>query len=91
MKKLGDQRTERPAGHDDGAFRAKGTSGTDGDGSGNRLEDSESRFNFGPSEQNGFNRFRDAVPANLVRAKPGHQPHDQASDYRRQDDPKAQM
>ena len=91
VKKLGDQRTESPARHDDGAFRAEGTSRADGNSCGNGLKDGQSRLNLGSAQKNGLNRLRDAVAANLVRAKPGHQPHNQPANHRYKNYPEAQV
>ena len=91
MEHLRKERTHRASRHDDGAFRAERSAGTDGDGSGKRLEQSDARLNLCAVDQNGLDGLGNAVTADLVRSEARHQADQQAADDRHKYGKPAQM
>ena len=89
MKELRDHRSKRAAGHDDGAFGSEWSSRSDGDGGGQRLQNRHLRLHAASVDQNGFDRFRDAMPSNAVRTESRHQPDDQRAAHRNEYGPDA--
>ena len=66
MKKLGEEGTECAARHNDGAFRAKRSAGTNGNGRRDRLQQRHFRLNLGAAQQDGLDRLRNAMAADAV-------------------------
>src|SRR5262249_5228435 len=77
MKKLRDHRAESSAGHDDRTLGAEWTARTDGNCRRNRLKNRNFRFNPAAVDQDGLNRFRDAVAPDALRAVASHDADDQ--------------
>ncbi len=91
MKRLGEQGPESTAGHDDRTLGAEGSSGADGYGGGERLEDGNLRLHAAPPNQDGLHRLGNPVPPDPVRPVARHQAHDQPSNHRHQSRPEAQV
>ena len=90
VQELGDERSERAAGHDDRTLGAEGAAGADGDSRGERLQDREPRLDAAAVDQNRLDRFRDAVAANPFRSVTRHEADDEAADDGDGDDEGAQ-
>jgi len=69
---LSQDRTERPAGHDDGSLSAERATGADADRRRNRLEHSNFGFDAAAPGENGLNGLGHPMTANLVRTEPRH-------------------
>src|SRR3954468_5835177 len=91
MEQLREKRADRATGHNDRAFGTKWTARADRDCGRNRFQDRDLRLNQTAAEQNRFERFRDAVAADFLRAVARHQTNDQRTDRRRENDPDAEM
>ena len=90
MEKLRDHRSERAARHDDRTFSAERSARTDRDGARKRLQNRHLRFHFAAVDQDRFDRLRNAVAANPLRAVARHQSDDQRADHGHHDVPAAQ-
>src|SRR6185437_10072512 len=66
--------------HDDRPFGAERAARADRDRRGQRLQDGDLDIEAAAAEQDGFDRFRDAMAADLVGAVAGHQSDDDAAD-----------
>ena len=86
-----EHRAERAARHDDGAFRAERSARANGDGAEIGFRIATLRSMLLPSEQDGLERFGNAVAANFVLNHTRHQPHDQRARHRHEDHPQSQM
>src|SRR5262249_3730686 len=64
VKQLGDHGAERAARHDDRAFRAEWSAGTNRNCRGKRLENCDLRLDFAAIDENCFDCFGNAVAAN---------------------------
>ena len=73
METLGKERTEGSARHDDRPFGTKGTASADGDGGGQGLKQCHLELDAAAAQQDGLERLRDAVTANLFRAISRHE------------------
>ncbi len=91
VKLLGEDRAQRAAGHDDGAFGAERAAGADGNGGGERLENGDLRLNAAAAEENGFQRLRNSVAANLLRAEARHESDNERAHDRHQHDRNSQV
>ena len=87
VQQLADQRTDRAAGLDDGAFGAERSAGADGDRRRDRLQNRDLGLDAAAVDQHGFHGFGNAVAANLVGAVARHDADDDAADHRRDDHP----
>lgn len=76
---LSQDRTERPAGHDDGSLSAERATGADADRRRNRLEHSNFGFDAAAPGENGLNGLGHPMTANLVRTEPRHHADDQTA------------
>ncbi len=89
-KHLRDQRADRAARHDDRPLRAERTAGADRDRRRERLQNRDLDVQAGAADQDRFDRFRNAVAADLLGAVTRHQADDQRADHRHADGPKAE-
>ncbi len=89
MEALREQRTDRAAGHDDGAFGAERPAAADRDRRGQRLEDCHFRLHPAAADQDRLDRFGNAVAADLLRTEPRHQPDHETAQRRRDHHPQA--
>ena len=77
MEKLRNQRSDRAAGHDNRPFGAERAARTDCDRRRQRLEEGDLRLDAAPVDQDGLDGFRDAMPADALRAVPRHDADDE--------------
>src|SRR5271155_3853477 len=91
MEQLRDHGAERAARHDDGAFRAKRTTGTDRNCRSERLEERDFWFDAAAIDQNCFDCFRYAMAADSLRAKAGHYTDDERAANRHENAIETQM
>ncbi len=89
IEALREQRAERPAGHDDRAFRAERTAGADRDCRGQRFEQGDLGIDPATADQDCLDRLRDAVAANFLRPVAGHEADDHRPGHRDQNRPVA--
>jgi hypothetical protein len=90
MKELRDQRSDSTAGHDDRPFSAKRSARSDGNRCRHRLQYGHARLDPAAIDQDRFNGFRNAVPANAFGAVAGHETDDQRADNRDDENPWSQ-
>jgi hypothetical protein len=81
VEPLRDERTERAAGHDDGAFRTERSAGADGDGRRERLEHRNGGVHARAANKYGLDGFRHAVAADALGAVTRHHADDQPTDH----------
>jgi hypothetical protein len=91
VERLREQRSEGAAGHDDRTLGTEGSSGADGYGGGERLEDGDLRLHPAPPDQDGLHRLGNPVTPDPVRPVARHQAHDQPSGHGHQSRPDAQV
>src|SRR2546423_15501160 len=91
MEKLGSHRTEGAAGHDDRAFSAKRSAGSDRDCGRDRLQNRKFRFNAAAIKQNRLDGFWDSVTSNAFGSISSHEADDHAADNRNQNDESSEM
>jgi hypothetical protein len=91
MQQLRKQRTDRTAGHDDRPFGAERATASDRNGRRQWFQDSHLWFDAAAVDQDGLDRFRDAVSTDALRAVARHGPDDQRAADRHQDFPGAEM
>src|SRR5262249_36914406 len=91
MKELCYERAKGAAGHDDWALGSKGPARTDRDCRGNRLQKRHLGFNPASVQQNGFDRFGNAMTANALGAVLRHDANDQRPNDRNEDAVNAKM
>src|ERR1039457_2809024 len=91
MKLLRKDGTKRASSYDNRSFRTEWAAGPDGNGRRERFEDRHFGRNTAATEQNGFEGFGNAMPANFFRTKPRHQSDDERANHRHQRYPITQM
>ena len=77
LEQLREQRADRAAGHDDRAFGAERAAAADRHRRRQRLQQRHFERQPAFAEEDGLDRFGDAVAADLVRPEPRHQADDQ--------------
>ncbi len=91
MKELRDDRSERAARHDDRAFCAERSPGSDRDCRRQRLQNRQPRLHLASINKDRFQGFRNPVPANPLRAVSRHNADDKSASHRHQNREPAQM
>ncbi len=86
MKELRKERADRAARHDNRPFGAEGAPGTDGNRRGQWFQHGDFRLHAAAAEENGFERFGNAMAADLFRAVASHQTDDQSTGHRHGND-----
>ena len=79
MKKLRDHRAKRASGHDDRAFRTERTARTNRNCGRKRLEQRDLGFHAAAVDQNRFDGFWNAVPADSFGAVARHNPNNECA------------
>ena len=79
VEQLPHDRSDGSAGQDDGSFGAEWTSGSDADGTGDRLEDGQSGLNLAPIDEYPLHGLGNAVPPDLLGSVTGHDSHNQTT------------
>jgi hypothetical protein len=82
MEKLGEQRAQRAAGHDDGTLGAERAAGADRDGRGQRFEQRDLELDATAPDQDRLDGFGNAMAADLLGAEARHHSDDQAAHHR---------
>src|SRR6185312_3395705 len=88
---LSEEGAEGRAGLDDGAFRAKGAAGADGEGGGERLEEGDADAHAAVAEEDSLHGFGDAVSFEGGLPVVDHDADDQAADGGDENDPEAEV
>ena len=82
MEELRDHGTKRAARHDNRALSSEGSARANGNGRRNRLQNGHPGLDLATLQQNGFNRFWNAVTADTLGAVARHQADDETADHR---------
>src|SRR4029078_4079025 len=91
MKELRNQGADRAAGHDDRTLGAERATRTNRDRRRERFQNRDSWLDAAAVDENRLNRFGDAVAPDALRPVSGHQPDDERTRNRRNQDEPAQV
>lgn len=90
-KTLGHQRRGGTSGHNDRPFGAEGATGSDRNRRGDRLKNGHPEIEPRAAEQNGLDRFRDSMQANLFPTIACHKADEQGASHRYADRPRCRV
>ena len=90
VKRLGEERAEGAARHDDRPLGAERSARADRDRGRQGFEDRDLRGHAALTDQNRFECFRNAVTADPLRSEPRHEADHQSAEHRDREDPEAE-